>query len=156
MAKKSFIKDLENLLGESPEKKAKQVSGPDKKSANAKKNQKQKTGQIKYLTSNIVEVELGEKLNIDHADKLKEIILKNLGNSESIEFHSANCESMDLTFIQLIHSLGKMAEKNKKKVIIEIPIQEEQKELFENAGINRNAFISIKNNAISVNIGNKN
>jgi len=117
-----------------------------------KKIQKQKNSKEKISVNKPIEVKLGEKLNIDHAEEIKEILIKKLGNEENIKFHSANCESIDLTFIQLIHSLHKTAKKTKKKILIDIPLQEEQKELFKNAGININSFISENNNTVSINI----
>jgi hypothetical protein len=156
MAKKSFIKDLENLLDGTPAEKVEKVSASIEQTKSAEMVKKPKTNRRKNSPVDTIEVKLGEKLNIDTAEKLKETMLKNLKSSDCLKFYSTNCESIDITFIQLIYSLGKMAEMNNKKIDIEIPIREEQKELLIKAGINRNTIFSMKKNTISVNIGNTN
>jgi len=96
------------------------------------------------------EVMLGESLTIWNAAKIKELLLAELSNSESIILNFDKSEEYDFSFVQLLFSALKSSEIQGKKITIQ-NIQPELRNLIEESGfanINYSVFSSKKSEGI--------
>jgi hypothetical protein len=160
MAKKSFIKGIDSLLGNKSEIGEKQVNNAGKA---AMKKQKKRTSGVyttkkpeaqtghEKTTELTKVINLKSRLTIDQSHGLKKEIVAALNSSGEIKLIAEECETIDLSFIQLCFSLCQTAQKENKKIEIEIPLNKEQTSILRNAGIYYEFFTGEANNKLSVN-----
>ena len=84
-----------------------------------------------------VEINLIDELTIYSIEDIKDDITEAVNKYEIIEIIGKSIKNMDLTFVQLIKSVQKTAEKTKKTLILDIELNEEQNVLFNNTDITR-------------------
>ncbi len=84
-----------------------------------------------------VEINLTDELTIYSIEDIKDDITEAVNKYEIIEIVGKSIKNMDLTFVQLINSVQKTAEKTKKTLILDIELNEEQNALFNNTDITR-------------------
>ena len=83
--------------------------------------------------NDLIEIDLGERLDIDHVEQFKDKITKARSSAKFVKLICETCEVIDLTFIQLIHTLRN----NKEGANFElaITIDAEQTELLKKTGV---------------------
>ncbi len=149
MGKKKFLKGIDNLIRntsgplEASEKaiKKRPVKKRAKKSPTIRKNAKTMVESDETLSqSQLQELKLENTLTIDKSHKIKELITDALKKANHIKLMAEECEAIDLSAIQLLVSLYKTAQKENKKISIDISISEEQENLLNNAGIYNGTF----------------
>lgn len=86
---------------------------------------------------NRVEINLIDELTIYSIEDVKDDIIEAVNKYEIIEIIGKSIKNMDLTFVQLIRSVQKTAEKTKKTLILNIELNEEQNVLFNNTDITK-------------------
>jgi len=86
----------------------------------------------------LLEINLGEKLDIDHVEQFREEITKARSLTKGIRLTCNACETIDLSFIQLIYALKNDLKKTNVELAIEI--DEEQTELLKNTGVYKLIF----------------
>ncbi len=84
-----------------------------------------------------VEINLIDELTIYSIEDIKNDIINAVNKYETIEIIGKSIKNMDLTFVQLIKSIQKTAEKTKKNLILNIDLNEEQNVLFSNSDITK-------------------
>lgn len=90
--------------------------------------------------SQLQELKLGNTLTIDKSQKIKELITDALKMANHVRLIAEECEAIDLSTIQLMVSLYKTAQKENKKISIDISISAEQENLLKNTGIYNGIF----------------
>lgn len=68
--------------------------------------------------NNVTKIELSEKISIEEADQLKDVLMEVLSNSEQIEVCVDKLDRADIPVLQLIGSAQKSAQRNKKEMIL--------------------------------------
>lgn len=104
----------------------------------SKRRKNQAVKKKKMPLNEVIEINLGEKLDIDHVERFKEEIIKARSLAERIRLTCNTCDTIDLSFIQLIHALRKDIEKKNLELVLEI--DEEQTELLKNTGVYKLIF----------------
>lgn len=84
-----------------------------------------------------VEIVLNEELTIYTIEEVKDTIFEAVNKYENIEINGFQIKNMDLTFVQLLKSIHKTVEKSKKSLTVNIELNNENKELFDNTDITR-------------------
>lgn len=88
--------------------------------------------------SDALKVILKGELTINNMAEIRETILANIKNNNSLEIQTEDVSSIDLTFYQLLISLKKTFSQNEKKILISLIIPEECEDLLKNAGLDIN------------------
>ncbi|OFX73852.1 MAG: hypothetical protein A2X12_10310 [Bacteroidetes bacterium GWE2_29_8] len=79
----------------------------------------------------IVCIQLAGDLSIKNTQNIKENIIPVLNKYSIFEINLINVENIDLTFLQLLYSIKKKIEKDKKKIIFNTEIPDDMKMLIE-------------------------
>jgi len=84
-----------------------------------------------------VEIVLNDELTIYTIESAKDDIIEAVKKYDNIVINGTQIKNMDLTFVQLINSIQKSMEKTKKTLELNLVINDEIKELFENTDIKK-------------------
>lgn len=103
----------------------------------------------------IKEIKLDNLLSIDKSQELKKMMMEVLKESNEISLTATRCEIIDLSAIQLLYSSYLTAQKENKKISVDLIISDEQKDLLRNAGIYHHLFTGYSNNKLEVSNNNK-
>lgn len=82
-----------------------------------------------------VSIVLENELTIFSIEKIREKIIESVLKYDEINFQLKNITNMDLTFIQLFHSIKVTSDKLNKKVTFNSDLSEDVKSLFINSDI---------------------
>lgn len=163
MAKKSFIKGIDSILGNESEIREKQVNvagKPVMKKQTKRASRIRSAEKTKAQTSHknpadqIKVIHLKSKLTIDQSHALKEEMIAAYNHTRGIKLIAEECDTIDLSFIQLCYALYQTAQKENKEIEIEIPLNEEQTSLLKNTGIYYEVFTGETNNQLKINHNN--
>lgn len=105
-----------------------------KLSENLKRKTMKRLSKTNILHNDPYEIMVDNLLTIEHAQKFRERLLEAL-KFDNIKLASGKFESVDLTAIQLLHSLYQTLRNKGGKITIHIALNEEQRNLLENTGI---------------------
>ena len=95
-------------------------------------------------------IKLEDFFTIDKVQKLKEILTTTLMEGNNLKFIVKKCDAIDLSAIQLLYSLYKLAQKENKTIDIDITINEVQKTLLKNTGIYNSIFTGDDTNKLLI------
>ena len=84
---------------------------------------------------NRVSIILENELTIYSVEKIRNKIIESVLKYDEINFQLKNITNMDLTFIQLFHSIKVSSDKMKKKVSFSVDLSEDIKSLFINSDL---------------------
>ena len=96
------------------------------------------------------EIKLDNLLSIDRSQELKEMMMEALKECHEIKLSVKKSKIIDLTAIQLLYASYIKAQKENKKISIDIVISDEQKELLNNTGVYHHLFTGYNNNKLKV------
>ena len=85
-------------------------------------------------TQDGIKLNFSGQLTIAHIHKIKDAVSENVDFNKDIEVEVDNPENLDITFLQLIHSLKTTAEANKRQFSVSATLPNELESLVSNAG----------------------
>ncbi len=130
MAKKNFKAGLEKTVNQSS-----YSDGAEKKSSPATKKTKKPMAKKQPAKPSKHEVKLTGLLTIENAPDIKKRLLAGIKKQGELIIKGEGIEKVDLSVVQLLLGLRQTANKMEKPVAFNMPIDNDTKQLLDNAGL---------------------